>query len=66
MKTDDKNEQEPSKKRKYKKRYLLRMLEQQEAQQEIKHYEDCETGSDSGAMDGGRFDPRQRRKSEFQ
>lgn len=43
MKTDDKNEQEPSKKRKYKKRYLLRMLEQQEAQQEIKRYEDEES-----------------------
>lgn len=54
MKTEDKNTYEAEPKRHYKKRYLLRKLEEQEAEQEIKRYEDSETGSESPQLDGGR------------
>ena len=60
MKTEDKNTYEAEPKRHYKKRYLLRKLEEQEAEQEIVNFdkvkfnEDSETGSESPQLDGGR------------
>ena len=62
---EDKLEKKPSRV-KQKKRYLLRVLEQQEAEQEIKRYEDSETTGGPSRLDGGRPDSRQRRKGEFQ
>lgn len=40
MKKSDKDLNVPSDKRTFKKRYILRVYEEQEAQQEIKQYED--------------------------
>ena len=52
MKTQDKNPLEQEQKRHYKKRYLLRKLEEQEAEQEIKKYEDQQPASDPPRQDG--------------
>ena len=52
MKKLDKNSNEPFAKQQYKKKYLLRKHEEQEATEAIKQYEDSETGSDTTRLDG--------------
>jgi hypothetical protein len=42
MKKSDNDSNAPSDKKTYKRKYILRVYEEQEAQQEIKHYEDKE------------------------
>lgn len=48
-----------------KKRYILRVYEEQEAKEEIQQYEDSETGSDSVGPYGDRFDGGEFSKSEL-
>ena len=54
MKKSDNDSNAPSDKRQYKKKYILRVYEEQEAKEEIQQYEDSETGSDPNQLDGGR------------
>lgn len=52
MKKSDNDSNTPSAKRQYKKRYILRVYEEQEAKEEIQQYEDSETGSGVVRLDG--------------
>jgi hypothetical protein len=58
MKKEHHNPMEPADKQHYKKRYLVRKLEEQEAEKEIYlfkgQHEDSETASDSDRLDGER------------
>ena len=65
MKKSDKDLNVPSDKRTFKKRYILRVYEEQEAQQEIKQYEDSETGSSAVRLDGLGFDGLRRSEGEL-
>jgi hypothetical protein len=49
-------------KQKYKKNYLVRKIEEEEAEKLLKEYkyEDCEPERDTGRFDGLRFDSRER------
>lgn len=47
------------------KRYLERLIEEQEAEKEIQEYENSEDGSDAPGLDGERFKYMQRSEGKF-
>lgn len=56
---------QPVDKQGYKKSYLVRKFQEQEAEEEIKQYEDCADGSETDRQYGERFVGRERRSGKL-